>query len=398
RDGARATASVNVGVTYDAPPITYFTTQPAPTLEGSTVTHAVSGSSMTPGREYIVTPPDDCTLTSFTQFPQGYSAEFACSYPDGPSIVERTVTVTDAADPTSVSTATLFQRVIDVSPSLHAVVSPTQLREGDEVTLTLSALVDPGPDTVTQWTVNWGDGTTATYLTDANPVTHVYGLSAAPQITIDVVDEDGYHADVANPIGVTVQPVTPTVTYLSPPTTVAEGSTSTIHFAIDDPSANTHQVYFADCGWDPLTGAINVASSISLSGHSGQFDCTWGNGPSTPSVGVRVVNSSGTPSAPARFTTQVTNVAPTVGYAPTNPATVAESGTTVYQFDFTVTDPGNDEIGVASGYWDGAQVRPVHLCGQNGVLVGVHVDPLGGGSGDGWVRCRFPNGPSVETL
>lgn len=398
RDGARATASLNVGVTYSAPPITYFGTLSNPTVEGSTVTYSVTGTSATPGRQFIVTPPAGCAETRFEEFPSGYLAEFSCHYPDGPVVVERTVTVTDADDPTSVSTATLFQIVLNAPPTLHAEVSPVQIREGEQVTVELTGLTDPGPDTVTQWIVNWGDGTSDTYLTAEGPKTHVYGLAGNPQITIDVVDEDGHHADVANPIGVTVQPVTARVTYTDPPTSVTEGSTSTIEFTIDDPSANTHEIYSADCGWDAQTGAINTASNFSLSGRSGQFDCTWANGPSTPQVGVRLVNASGALSAPARFTTTVTNVAPSLTYSAGNPTTVEESETAEYQFDFTVTDPGNDPIDILSGYWDGTTVRPVHLCGENGVVVRVHLDPLEGGEGSGWVRCRFPNGPSQETL
>jgi len=55
-------------------------------------------------------------------------------------------------------------------------------------------VTDPGADTVVEWIVDWGDGTTSTHGA-AGDVTHVYADGAVTAtITVAVVDEDGLHS------------------------------------------------------------------------------------------------------------------------------------------------------------------------------------------------------------
>ena len=57
---------------------------------------------------------------------------------------------------------------------------------------------DAGDDTITSWTVNWGDGTIETFAGNPSSVTHVYSNDAAGlsfNITVSATDEDGQHYD-----------------------------------------------------------------------------------------------------------------------------------------------------------------------------------------------------------
>src|SRR4029450_9895018 len=66
---------------------------------------------------------------------------------------------------------TVAVAVHNVSPSL-TISGAADVDEGSSYTLSLSS-VDPGTDTISQWTINWGDGT---QIVSGNPasVTHVY--------------------------------------------------------------------------------------------------------------------------------------------------------------------------------------------------------------------------------
>ncbi|MCA9169836.1 MAG: cadherin domain-containing protein, partial [Planctomycetales bacterium] len=93
--------------------------------------------------------------------------------------------------------------VVNTSTSLTIDnVAPTLSVSGDAVaagggtyTLTLTDS-DPGNDTISSWTVNWGDGSIDTYVGDPNSVTHVYSNSLSGMtfnITVSAVDEDGQY-------------------------------------------------------------------------------------------------------------------------------------------------------------------------------------------------------------
>ena len=84
--------------------------------------------------------------------------------------------------------------------------------EGADYRLTLGTITDPGMDTITQWTVNWGDGLSDTYA-DGGDRTHVYQNEGTYTITVYLADEDGTHTGVGS-LDLTVNPAGPEVTDL----------------------------------------------------------------------------------------------------------------------------------------------------------------------------------------
>ncbi|MCX7420895.1 MAG: cadherin domain-containing protein, partial [Planctomycetia bacterium] len=94
----------------------------------------------------------------------------------------------------------------------------TNVNEGSAYTLTVGAVTDPGTDTVTSYTIHWGD-TNSTTISAASLATalglveHTYADEAnSYAITVDLTDEDGTFLDQANALSVTVDDVAPVIT------------------------------------------------------------------------------------------------------------------------------------------------------------------------------------------
>lgn len=114
------------------------------------------------------------------------------------------------------TTVTVTVTATTTAPTLTVSGSSTA-DEGFTYSLTLGSVVDPEGDTVSNYRVNWGDGSsaevyTASQVTSASRVLkHVYSDDATPTITIDLQDADnspGYYTGVASK-SITVQNVAP---------------------------------------------------------------------------------------------------------------------------------------------------------------------------------------------
>ncbi|MCA9184992.1 MAG: hypothetical protein KDA99_05210, partial [Planctomycetales bacterium] len=84
--------------------------------------------------------------------------------------------------------------IINVAPTLTASGAATAAG-GATYTLTLTD-TDPGNDSISSWTVNWGDGSIDTYAGDPASVTHVYSNSLSGftlNISVSAIDEDGQY-------------------------------------------------------------------------------------------------------------------------------------------------------------------------------------------------------------
>src|SRR5690606_5320132 len=78
------------------------------------------------------------------------------------------------------------------------------------VYLDLSAISDPGTDTVSQWFVDWGDGQSETFDIPG-PHAHRYADGPAVHtIGVGLADEDGMYLDLASST-VTVEDAAPTI-------------------------------------------------------------------------------------------------------------------------------------------------------------------------------------------
>ena len=119
------------------------------------------------------------------------------------------VTVVD--DDGATATATAEVEVVDVAPTLtlgalaHTAGAPTQFA--------ISAVVDPGLDSVTSWIVHWGDGAAPTTSSTPNP-SHVYPSYGPYSIVVDVIDDDGTHLAVGTTTAFQADTVAPVITSL----------------------------------------------------------------------------------------------------------------------------------------------------------------------------------------
>lgn len=101
--------------------------------------------------------------------------------------------------------------VLNVAPTI-ALTGADTVNEGSPYTLNLGAINDPGTDTVTACSINWGDGTVENF--SGNPAsaskTHTYADGTTGYlISVSLTDEDGTHLNTGI-IGVTVNNVAPT--------------------------------------------------------------------------------------------------------------------------------------------------------------------------------------------
>ncbi len=89
-----------------------------------------------------------------------------------------------------VVTTTTTVTVNNVAPTLN-VSGAASVVAGTDFTLNLSD-TDPGDDAITEWIINWGDGTIDTLAGDPTSATHTYAQEGFTyNITVSATDEDG---------------------------------------------------------------------------------------------------------------------------------------------------------------------------------------------------------------
>ena len=123
---------------------------------------------------------------------------------DGPQTADVTVRVQDDGTPSQAATETFTITVDNVDPVV-TISGPATIKEGELYTIDLTAS-DPGQDTITSWSITWGDSVVPEILPgDGATATHVYTLPGTYIITATIQDDDGTFAAQA-PIELTVRP------------------------------------------------------------------------------------------------------------------------------------------------------------------------------------------------
>jgi len=163
---------------------------------------------------------------------------------DSANLYNIRVRVTDSAGNFDEAAATI--EVTNTAPTI-ALAGAAAINEGATYSLTLGAITDPGADTVTSWTVRWGDGSSNTY-TSGGVKTHVYANGPATNtIRVDLTDEDGVYLS-AGTRTVTVNNVAPLLSGLTA-ATIDEDGVAHLRGTITDPGALdglTLHVYWGD--------------------------------------------------------------------------------------------------------------------------------------------------------
>jgi uncharacterized delta-60 repeat protein len=263
------------------------------------------------------------------------------------------------------SAAQTFNITVNDAVPTFALSGAASVNEGSTYTLGLSA---QDPDTITNWTITWGDGSVQTVQGNPSSVNHVFA-QGPNQYTISATatDEDGTFA-AGNTVGVTVNPVhlgiigptgttagTPfdiTVSALDPLGNVDSGYTGTVHFTSSDALAGLPADYTftsADGGTHVFTGGATLDTA-------GTQTLTATDTANTAIAGV--LSESVSPAAASQFA---------IAAPPTSPAGTAFSVTV------TALDPFNN---LATGY-----TGTVHFTSSDGQAVLPADSTLTNGSG-----------------
>ena len=101
-----------------------------------------------------------------------------------------TIVATAFADDGNVYLASGVNVEVDNVDPVLTIAGATTVEAGSAYVLDLSS-IDPGADTISQWIVDWGDGTDPeTIAGDPNQVSHVYASAGEFTITAQAFDED----------------------------------------------------------------------------------------------------------------------------------------------------------------------------------------------------------------
>jgi hypothetical protein len=276
-----------------------------------------------------------------SQVVSGNPATVTHTFADGVKLCTIIATATDE-DSTFAATNTLAVIVDNALPSL-AISGASSIDEGSLYTLHLSSN-DPGADTISQWNINWGDGTPI-QLVVGNPttVTHTFadGLETRT-ISATATDEDGTF-DAGNTVTVTVNNVAPTLA-ISGPASVDEGSWYLLDLSSSDPGADTIDHWTIN--WGDGTGDSIISGNPTTVAH------TFADGPNTYTITATATDEDGTYVVGNTVTVAVQNVPPSIGLS--GPSVVSEGLTnywTLAPFLSTPLDPGQDDISQVIVHW-----------------------------------------------
>jgi PKD repeat protein len=255
-----AVTATSGGTTYTAAAhaVTITNVAPTITLGGNASVNEGSQHTLT----FSATDPGSDTISSwFIQWGDGSTTTVAGAatsatktYADNGSY---TITVT-ATDEDGSYTATRALTVNNVAPTL-TIGGPSTRAEGATYTLTLASS-DPGADTLSSWTIFWGDGTSSTVAGNATTASKIYADNGSYTITATATDEDGTYA--SNNKSVTITNVAPTIT-VTGGGTVQAASAYTIGFGATDPGADTITSWTIDWGDGTTTTHAGSVSSAS---------------------------------------------------------------------------------------------------------------------------------------
>jgi hypothetical protein len=242
----------------------------------------------------------------------------------------------------------------NVAPSI-AISGAASVNEGSSYSLTLGAITDPGSDTVTGWLVHWGDGSSDSYGS-GGVKTHTYADGPNDRtITVDLTDEDGTFTDAANAQAVHVDNVAPATSGLTGDA-IANESSSTIHtyaYTLFDPGLDTVTAH-------PSCGTGGVLGTNSNTNTGGTFNCTFPDGPASPTVSVYATDDdapgNGNPGNTQSIPVTVSNVKPTPSITSLSGTgvTACSAGNTA-TLTFSWTDPAgtNDTYSYDVNWGDG---------------------------------------------
>jgi len=163
-----------------------------------------------------------------------------------------------------------------------SISGPTSVEAGT-YTLGLAGLMpsaDAGIDSISSWTINWGDGTLSDpdlQVITGNPstATHPYTFGVIPYvITASANDQFGNSFQSSNSVQVTVSPVSPSAT-ISGSGSVAAGAAYTLNLAATIPAADngfdsiqSWQINWGDGTLQTLTGNPSSVGHIFAAGYT----------------------------------------------------------------------------------------------------------------------------------
>ncbi len=178
-----------------------------------------------------------------------------------PTSVPYTVTITaqDNNGGTGTNSATIS--VANLAPSISTWTAAPSVNEGSDATVTLAFNDSAGTNDTYTATIDWGDSSPSIYpsVTSGQVFTHTFAdgpLSYA--VKGKVSDEDG-GTSLERTTSVSVINQAPTISLLTAPTNVNEGSAASVTVNFSDP-AGVNDTYTATISWGD--GATSVVASV----------------------------------------------------------------------------------------------------------------------------------------
>ncbi|MEZ4859883.1 MAG: LamG-like jellyroll fold domain-containing protein [Caldilineaceae bacterium] len=177
--------------------------------EGQTITNTGYINVPFDGYEFATYPPP--TLGSAQVDPITGLWNWSWDSSDGPEDSQNVTIFFSSPEGSQIST-TFAISITDVAPTIDLTGAATAA-VGSSYALTLGSVVDPGNDTVTACTIDWGDGNSDDCFSaiGGGTLNHTYSTATAagvaPQIRVELIDEDDTHVAAIKQVQLTNLPV-----------------------------------------------------------------------------------------------------------------------------------------------------------------------------------------------
>jgi|GEM_PF-1363301 len=345
--------------TYRATPVSVNVLNVAPTIQLSGDSAATEGSPYTLVLGAITDSGADTVTAWIVHWGDGSSDTYTSGgakthiYADGPATYTISVSLVDE-DGTHPAAGGRTVNVVDVPPTL-ALSGAGSANEGSAYVLNLSA-TDPGTDTISAWTINWGDGNVQNISGNPSSVSHIFRDDGLYSITATATNEDG--SWTAPPLSVRIDNVSPTIA-LSGASSTAESSAYSLNLgAISDGGADTVTAWIVDWG----DGAIDTFASGGVKTH------VYRDGPAAVQIRVSLVDEDGTHANAGSHYLSILNVPPVLN------VTGSSSGTegTPYTLNLAWSDAGDDTVYTWTINWGDGTI--VSLDGQANSATHTYLD------------------------